>query len=95
VSYQIPGTPGRELLETGRCVVDGKVQKVKARVEHCDFSSHAGASDLHRLIKGLEGDARIFVVHGAEGNCARLAKWVRDEVGLKAIAPKAGSTHRI
>ena len=95
VSYQIPGTPGRELLETGRCVVDGKVQKVKARVEHFDFSSHAGASDLHRLIKGLEGDARIFVVHGAEGNCARLAKWVREEVGLKAVAPKAGSTHRI
>lgn len=43
----------------------------------------------------MEGDARIFVVHGAEGNCARLAKWVREEVGLKAVAPKAGSTHRI
>ena len=95
VSYQIPGTPGRELLETGRCIIDGKVQKVKARVEHFDFSSHAGASDLHKIIKGLEGDPHIYVVHGAEGNCSRLAKWVREETGLKATAPRAGAIHKI
>jgi len=95
VSYQIPGTPGHELLERGRCVIDGKIRKVKSEVEHFDFSSHCGASQLHETIKNLEGNPTIFVVHGAEGNCERLASWVREEVGLEAIAPKAGESFTI
>ncbi len=91
VSYQIPGTPGHELLETGTYIVDGKVQKVKAQVEHFDFSSHAGASDLHAILKRLEGSPKVFVVHGAEGNCDKLASWAREELGLEAVAPEAGS----
>src|SRR5512136_1304655 len=31
VSYQIPGTPGKELLEKGICTIDGKIRKIKAR----------------------------------------------------------------
>jgi len=90
VSYQIPGTPGHELLEKGICVIDGKVRKIKAQVEHFDFSSHCGASQLRDVVKNLEGDPMIFTVHGAEGNCERFAKWVKREVGFKAIAPKTG-----
>ncbi len=92
VSYQIPGTPGRELLEKGMCVIDGKVSKVKAQVKHFDFSSHCGASQLQEVVKNLEGTPTVFAVHGAEGNCERFAKWVKKEVGLKAMAPKAGDT---
>lgn len=93
VSFQIPGTPGRELLEKGRCVIDGKMRKVKARVEHFSFSSHSGASQLQETIKGLEGNPAVYVVHGAEGNCERFARWIREETGLKAMAPKAGDTY--
>ena len=91
VSYQIPGTPGHELLENRIYVVDGKVQKVKAQVERFDFSSHAGRSDLHRMLSSLKGSPKVFVVHGAEGNCEKLASWARDELGLEAFAPEAGS----
>ncbi len=90
VSYQIPGTPGRELLEKGMCTIDGKLRKIKAQVEHFDFSSHCGASQLREVVKGLEGKPTVFAVHGAEGNCERLAKWVKRQTGLKAVAPKAG-----
>jgi len=90
VSYQIPGTPGRELLEKGMCVIDGKVRKVKAQVEHFDFSSHCGASQLREVVKNLEGNPKVFAVHGAEGNCERFAKRVKKEAGFKARAPKAG-----
>jgi len=95
VSYQIPGTPGYELLENKIYVVNGKVQEVKAQVERFDLSSHAGMSDLHSILAKLEGSPRVFVVHGAEGNCERLAMWARDELGLEAIAPEAGSTFSI
>jgi putative mRNA 3-end processing factor len=95
VSYQIPGTPGRELLEKGRCVIDGKMRKVKARVERFDFSSHCGASELQKTVKSLKGNPKIYVVHGAEGNCKRFAKWIKKEIGLEAIAPKSGDIFTI
>lgn len=95
VGYQIPGTPGRELLEKGRCVIDGKMRKIKAQVEHFDFSSHCGASQLQETVKEVDGDPSVYVVHGAEGNCGRFAKWIKDEVGLKAVAPKAGEVYTL
>jgi putative mRNA 3-end processing factor len=90
VSYQIPGTPGKELLEKGICNIDGRMRKVKARVEHFDFSSHCGASELKEAVKRLSGNPKVYVVHGAEGNCELLAKWVKTELGLEAAAPRAG-----
>ncbi|MEA2089919.1 MAG: MBL fold metallo-hydrolase [Thermoproteota archaeon] len=95
VSYQIPGTPGRELLEKGVCVMDGRMRKIKAQVEHFDFSSHCGAGELQETVKNLEGNPTVYVVHGAEGNCKRFAKWIRRETGLKAVAPKAGAAYTI
>lgn len=95
VSYQIPGTPGKELLEKRICVIDGKMRKIKARVEHFDFSSHCGASELREALKRLGGKPRVFVVHGAEGNCELLARWARTELGLEATAPKTGETFNV
>ncbi len=90
VSYQIPGTPGRELLEKGRCVIDGKMRKIKAQVERFDFSSHSGANELRETVRKLEGDPKVYVIHGAEGNCERFAKWIKEETGFEAVAPRSG-----
>lgn len=95
VSYQIPGTPGKELLEKGMCTIDGKVRKVKARVEHFDFSSHCGASQLKEALRKLGGKPKLFVVHGAEGNCESLANWAESELGLEAVAPRTGDTFEV
>ncbi|MEM2911392.1 MAG: MBL fold metallo-hydrolase [Candidatus Bathyarchaeia archaeon] len=95
VSYQIPGTPGRELLEKGICVIEGKMRKVKAKVEHFDFSSHCGAKELKEAVKKINGKAKVYVIHGAEGNCELFAKWIESEVGLDAVAPKPGDTFEV
>ncbi|MBN1358795.1 MBL fold metallo-hydrolase [Candidatus Bathyarchaeota archaeon] len=95
VSYQIPGTPGKELLEKGVCTIDGKVRKVKARYEHFDFSSHCGASQLKDSLRKLGGKPRVFVVHGEEENCKTFAKWAKSELGLDAVAPKTGDIFEI
>jgi putative mRNA 3-end processing factor len=95
VSYQIPGTPGKELMDKGICTIDGKVRKVKARVEHFDFSSHCGASQLKEALRRLGGKPRVFVVHGAEGNCELFANWAKSELGLDAFAPKTGETFEV
>lgn len=95
VSYQIPGTPGKELLEKGICVIDGKMRKVKARVKHFDFSSHCGAGELKEALKRLGGKPKVFVVHGAEGNCELLTKWAKNELGFDAVAPRTGDTFKV
>ena len=95
VSYQIPGTPGKELLDKGVCTIDGKVRKVKARYEHFDFSSHCGASQLKEALRKLGGKPKVFVVHGDEENCEMFAKWTKSELGLDAVAPKTGETFEV
>ena len=95
VSYQISGTPGKELLEKGVCTIDGKVRKVKARYEHFDFSSHCGASQLKEALRKLGGKPKVFVVHGEETNCELFAKWANSELGLDAVAPKTGETFEV
>jgi putative mRNA 3-end processing factor len=77
-------------MDKGHCVIDGKMRKVKAKVRHFDFSSHVGASQLQETVKNLEGNPKVYVMHGAEGNCERFAKWVREETGHEAVAPKSG-----
>lgn len=95
VSYQIPGTPGHELLEKGHCVIDGKMQKIKARVERFDFSSHVGETELKEVVSKLQGNPKVYVMHGAEGNCERFAKWIKDETGLEALAPRSGDAFTV
>jgi putative mRNA 3-end processing factor len=95
VSYQIPGTPGKELLEKGICNIDGKMRKVKSRVQHFDFSSHCGANELKEAVKRLGGKPKIYVVHGAEGNCEYFARWIREEMALDAVAPRTGDTFNV
>jgi putative mRNA 3-end processing factor len=95
VSYQIPGTPGKELMDRGVCTIDGRVRKVKAHYEHFDFSSHCGASQLKDALRKLGGKPKVFVVHGAERNCELLANWAKSELGLEAVAPKTGDTFEV
>ena len=95
VSYQIPGTPGRELMEKGVCTIDGKIRKIKAKYRHFDFSSHCGASKLKEALIKLGGKPKVFVVHGAEGNCELFANWAKKELGLDAVAPRTGETYQI
>jgi putative mRNA 3-end processing factor len=95
VSYQIPGTPGRQLMEKGVTTIDGKIRKVKAHFQHFDFSSHCGATMLKEALKRLGGKPKVFVVHGAEGNCELLANYAKTELGLDAMAPKTGEYFEI
>lgn len=95
VSYQVPGTPGRELLETKRFIVGGKTKRIRAELEHFDFTSHCGRRELFETVRRIDGDVKVFVVHGAEENCQGLAGLVKDEMGLEVFAPKTGDVFRV
>ncbi len=95
VSYQIPGTGGAKLLETGRFEIRDVEQEVKAQVRHFDFSSHSGKSQLEEFLRGLKGKPDIYVLHGEPENCDSLAQWARDELDMNAVAPVEGDEFQV
>jgi len=95
VSYQVPESPGRKLLDTRKFIIGGKMRSVSASVEQFTFSSHCGRNQLLETAKRAGKKAKIFIMHGAEGNCERLVEEIRKEVGAEALAPKAGDTFEV
>ena len=87
VSFQVPGTNGAKLMETGMFPIKDKLTKVNAKVKHFDFSSHSGKTPVQSFLRGLKGKPDIYVMHGEEESCDFLAEWVRDELDLNGIAP--------
>lgn len=90
VSFQVPGTGGAKLMETGFFNIKEMDVEVKAQVRHFDFSSHSGRSGLEAFLRGIKGKPDVYVVHGEPENCESLAQWARDELDLKAEAPDEG-----
>ncbi len=95
VSYQVPGTRGAKLLETGRFTLNERDEEVKAQVRHFDFSSHSGKTQLEAFLRGLKGKPDVYVIHGEPENCDTLAKWARDELDLNAVAPNEGDEFQV
>ena len=84
--YQVEGTPGRELLETGRAEFDGQVMPVSAQVESYDFSAHADGAGLRSFLADYR-DATVLVNHGDQ--CVTFAEELRAD-GYDATAPELG-----
>ena len=86
--YQVEGTAGRELLETGRAEFNGQVMPVSAQVEYYDFSAHADRDGLLDFLDDYR-DATILVNHG--DRCSAFAEELSAE-GFDARAPDRGET---
>ena len=89
--YQVEGTPGRELLETGSAEIDGRVLPVSAQVEQYDFSAHADEDGLRSFLDAYR-EAEILINHG--DRCDAFAADLRED-GHTARAPGLDETVRI
>ncbi len=88
--YQVEGTPGRTLLDTGRLVFpeDNFDVKPKMDVRYLDFSDHADRQHLLKFINNLS-PKKIVLDHGPQ------AEIFRDELkakGFDVAAPENGDT---
>ena len=95
VSFQVPGTPGRTLIDKGLTIYRGKPTKVKAEVKRFDFSSHSGRSALLSDLKGIGGSPQFLTVHGEEESCIALADELHSEMGVEASAALPGQEFRV
>ena len=95
VSFQVPGTPGRTLIDKGLTIYRGKPTKVKAEVRRFDFSSHSGKTALFNDLKGIGGSPKFLTVHGEEESCLALAQQLNTELGVEATAAMPGQEFEV
>ncbi|SEW13945.1 MBL fold metallo-hydrolase [Halobacterium jilantaiense] len=86
--YQVEGTPGRDLLETGSAEIDGRMLPVAAQVEQYDFSAHADRDGILDFLDDYR-ERRVLVNHG--DRCPAFAAELRAD-GYDARAPDLGET---
>ena len=86
--YQLPDTPGKNLLETGRYVAKNINLELKMFVKRLDFSAHVGRSGLFDFIK-KQNSEKIFCVHG--DNTDEFANELKEKHGYDAVAPVANN----
>ena len=86
--YQVDGTPGRDLLDTGSARIDGRVMPVSAQVELHEFSAHADHEGLLSFLDSYR-ETPVYAVHG--DRTAAFAAELRDD-GVSASAPTLGET---
>jgi putative mRNA 3-end processing factor len=84
--YQVEGSNGRMLLDTGIINVKGANVKIHCDVQKFDFSAHAGHDQLLAFAKGCSPE-RIVLCHGDQREL--LAKDLREE-GFEVLLPRDG-----
>lgn len=68
--YQVEGTNGRKLMDTGHVDIKGNRVKVQCRVKKFDFSAHAGHKDLVKFAKDC-APKEIVLFHGDQSEMLR------------------------
>jgi len=89
--YQVEGTPGRDLIETGSAEIDGRVMPVSAKIEQYDFSAHADRNGLFEFLDSYK-DTLLLINHG--DRCEKFATELQ-ESGFEATAPELGTAETI
>jgi len=84
--YQVEGTNGRRLLETGTVNLRGVVEKIRCQVDFFDLSAHAGHEELVQFIYACQ-PKNVVVFHSE--HAPQLAEELAD---LDVYAPKNGET---
>jgi len=90
VGYQIPGTPGRELLDNGSYDDGAGLKRVKAKFQLFDFSSHVGQNQLLELGTSFPNLEQLYTVHGDADACEYLAKTLHKTNSINAHVAETG-----
>ncbi|RLG72163.1 MAG: hypothetical protein DRO11_02850 [Methanobacteriota archaeon] len=94
--YQAENTLGRRILDGERVIeVDGVRVELKLEVEWYTLSGHVDRPGLWSFLRRLDGEPRVFVVHGEKNVCEAFARDIANKTGLEACAPNNLDVFRI
>ena len=94
VSFQIPGTPGRVLLDTGKIAVEGKLVDASDMTYFYDFSAHSGRNYLLYFVKQVKGGTKVILIHGEPETTKAFQDTLRG-MGIDAVAANNGDSFKI
>jgi putative mRNA 3-end processing factor len=94
VSFQIPGTPGAELLAKRKVTVGSRTFNVDADVRYHHLSSHSDSKGLIDVLMSIPGDPSFYMVHGESDSCDALAEKLQKK-GKKTHVPESGESIEI
>ncbi len=103
VSYQVPGTLGRRVLDGARQVSlldeNGKIRVVdiKCKVQKIEgFSGHSDYNQLIRFVSKLRGKVhRVIVNHGERKKVENLANAISRFLGIPTLQPNIGDSIKL
>jgi len=90
--FQIPGTAGRYLVDTGRFIHDQMDLKIKMKLSQYDMSGHAGREELLGFVQKLR-PKKVVCMHGEY--TTKFATELNSRFDVKAVAPKNGDVIKI
>lgn len=93
VGYQVPGTPGREILERKVWRWDGYEFKIRAKVRRFDFSAHAGRKELLRAVKSADPE-KVVLVHGDADVIEKFRQELESQ-GYDVLVPRIGQVYEV
>ena len=94
VSFQIPGTPGAELLEKGKVTVGPREFDVTAEVKQHHLSSHSDSRGMLDMLLKIPGEPEFYTVHGEPESCEALVEKL-EKKGRKAQVAERNETVEI
>lgn len=89
--FQVEGTVGRTLMDTGRYINEGLNVKPKMRIEFMDFSAHADKSHIIDFIRRNK-PRKTFLMHG--DRTQEFAKELGG-MGFDAVGPRNGQKFKV
>ncbi|MCS6787812.1 MAG: MBL fold metallo-hydrolase [Aigarchaeota archaeon] len=95
VSFQVPGSPGARLLETGVLHFEDGPVRFNGRVQQFKLSAHAGRKELHEYLKRVAEGSKAFAIHGEPESCEEFAAWATAEAGAEGISPVRGQRYEV
>ncbi len=87
--YQVEGTNGRKLVDTGHIDLYGVDVDIKIEWQKFDFSAHAGHDELVRFIEGCD-PRRVVLMHGDQREL--LAEALE---GREVVLPREGQWYNL
>lgn len=91
--YQVDGTKGRTLLETGKIELETGTVEPKMEIQRFDFSAHSGKDHLIKTIETLSPE-HLILIHGDEKISGTFTEELRG-MGFKVSNPGVGDTVKL
>lgn len=88
--YQVEGTNGHRLKETGKLFIDGDLYQPKCEIKHISFSGHPDKDELLEFVN-LVNPKKVICIHGDPLATTEFVKTLKKE-GYEAFAPITGET---